>query len=135
LDRLDLCQSQKDVYITRLFEARRPFLDLQLKLYTETAQVAAKLAVANLGSDDWQKAVFRFCELYWSELAVVEDKKGEAAMVKVGDTLGKVQEGQPRQILENPVLALARALRDGLSLEWGAHIGTKTLQIAVPQKS
>ena len=132
---LTYIRSQKDAHIARLFESRKPFLDLQLKLYTETAQVAGKLATANVGSDDWNKAVFRFWELYWSELAVVEDKRVEAGMVKVAGALGAIVKGNPRQVIENPVLELARALRDGIDREWGAHIGARILETSAPRKS
>jgi hypothetical protein len=127
-------RSQKDVAIARLFDSRKPFLELQLKLYTETAHIAGKLAVADIGKDEFVKAVYRFWELYWSELAVVEDKKIEQAMVKVGDALGKLEKGEPRKVLEDAVLDLAHALRDGIVTEWGAHIGTRMKHIAAPQK-
>lgn len=106
-----------------------------MKLYTETAQVAGKLATAIVGSDDWNKAVFRFWELYWSELAVVEDQRVEMAMVKVSEALGEIARGNPRQVIEIHVLELAHALREGISREWGAHIGARTLQISAPEKS
>jgi hypothetical protein len=125
-------RSQKDVAIARLFESRKPFLELQLKLYIETAQIAGKLAVADIDKEEFKKALYRFWELYWSDLAVVEDKKVEQAMEKVGEALGKMQKGAPREVLEDAVLDLAHALRDGIVTEWGAHVGTKMKQIAAP---
>ncbi len=131
---LTYLRNQKDAAIARLFESRKPFLELQLKLYTETAQIGGKLAVADIGKDEFEKAVYRFWELYWSELAVVEDKKVEQAMEKVGEALGKMQNGEPRKVLEDAVLDLAHALHDGIVTEWGAHIGTRMKQIAGPEK-
>jgi hypothetical protein len=127
-------RSQKDAAIARLFESRRPFLDLQLKLYTETAQIAGKLAVADIGKEEFQKALYRFWELYWSELAVVEDTKVEQAMHNVGEALGKMQNGEPRKVLEDAVLDLAHALHNGIVTEWGAHIGTRMKRIVERQK-
>jgi hypothetical protein len=126
-------RSEKDAAIARLFESRKPFLELQLKLYTEAAQVAGKLAVADIGQEEFQKAVYRFWELYWSELAVVESNAVERAMMKVGDALGKMQKGEARSVLEQAVLELARALHDGIVTEWGAHIGARMKQIAEPR--
>ena len=131
---LTYLRSQRDLAATRLFESRRPFLELQLRLYTEAAQVAGKLATAIVGSDDWNKAVFRFWELYWSELAVVEDERVAEAMVKAGEQLGKVADGAPRQVLEVPALELAHALGAGITREWGAHVGARALQISSIQQ-
>jgi hypothetical protein len=124
-------RGQRDTYAIRLFESRKPFLELQLKLYVETAQVASKLAVPSLNPEEWNKSVYRFWELYWSELAVVEDERVSNAMERVGEALGELQKGAPnaRQLLEACVLDLAHALRDGMQREWGAHIGPRMKQI------
>jgi hypothetical protein len=127
-------RSQKDAAVARLFESRKPFLELQLKLYTETAQIAGKLAVADVGKEEFKKALYRFWELYWSELAVVENDKVEQAMEKVGEALGKMEGGEPRQVLEHAVLDLAHALHDGILTEWGSHIATRMKKISEPQK-
>jgi hypothetical protein len=68
-------RSQRDLVATRLFESRKPFLEHRLKLYNEAAQVAGKLVTENYGSSEWNKAIYRFWELYWSELSAVEDSK------------------------------------------------------------
>jgi hypothetical protein len=129
-------QSQKDARIARTFESRKPFLEHQLKLYTETAQVAGKLAVAPIGEDDFKKALYRFWELYWSELAVVEDERVELAMEKVGEALAKMENtGAPRSVLEDSVLDLAHALHDGIIDEWGAHMGARMKRIATARKN
>lgn len=124
-------RSQRESYAARLFESRKPFLDLQLKLYVETAQVAGKLAVGALENDEWRKVVVRFWELYWSELAVVEDEEVEKAMDRIGDMLGAMDNGAAtKAMLEDCVLDLAHTLRDGIRREWGAHIASKLLQIS-----
>jgi len=119
-------RGQKDAAIARLFESRKPFLELQLKLYTETAQIAGRLVVANVDNEEFKQALYRFWQLYWSELAVVEDQQVERAMEKVGFALKTMQRtDEPHKVLEDAVLELAHALRDGIVNEWGAHIGTK----------
>src|SRR5262245_20841526 len=57
---------------TRQLEARRPFLERQLALYTEATQNAAILATSS-DMKALEKARQRFWELYWGELAMVEN--------------------------------------------------------------
>jgi hypothetical protein len=54
---------------TRNLEARKQYLTRQLDLYTEATRSAAKIATAKPGSPDHAKALARFWELYWGELA------------------------------------------------------------------
>lgn len=100
---------------TRRIEATKPFLERQLKLYTEATQVAAVLATSN-HPDEVDAASKRFWSLYWGELALVEDKHVEAAMVQLGRAL---QEGRVGQQLQSQSLALAHACRDSLAESWG----------------
>lgn len=55
----------------RAIDARRPFLDLQLKLYQEATKAAAILATSS-NADELKTAETRFWQLYWGELAMVE---------------------------------------------------------------
>jgi|tagenome__1003787_1003787.scaffolds.fasta_scaffold20773098_2 hypothetical protein len=116
-------RTQGDLVATRLFESRKPFLELRLKLYSEAAQVAGKLVTESYGSSEWNKAIFRFWELYWSELSAVEDTNVESAMVGLGKVIGKIATSgakQPHQDeLETATYRLAHAVRDGLVAEWG----------------
>lgn len=125
-------RGQRELTVTRLIESRKPFLELLLKLYNETAQVAGKLVSSDYGSPDWNKACHRFWELYWSELCVVEDKKVEEAMEALGEVLGKIANSSNkiahRDELENATYVLAHALRDGIIHEWGSHSGARMPQ-------
>lgn len=117
-------RSQHDLAVTRLFEMRKPFLELRLKLYNETAQVAGKLVTEGYGSNEWNKNIFRFWELYWSELSAVEDSEVESAMVGLGKVIGKIANSGAKQPHQNELEAatyrLSHAVRDGLIAEWGA---------------
>jgi len=117
-------RAQRELVATRVFESRKPFLELRLKLYSEAAQVAGKLVSETYGSSEWNKAIFRFWELYWSELSAVEDANVEAAMVALGKVIGKIATSggkQPHQReLEAATYRLAHAVRDGLVAEWGS---------------
>jgi len=99
-------------------EATRPFLERQLTLYTEASQVAAVLATSDDASER-AKAEERFWQLYWGELALVEDPRVEAAMVRFGQALKTGGDKAPLQALS---LALARACRDSLADSWGVEL-------------
>ncbi|QYY33787.1 hypothetical protein K2O51_33625 (plasmid) [Cupriavidus pinatubonensis] len=100
---------------TRRIEATRPFLDRQLKLYTEATQAAATLATSTK-DEELTSAKEKFWSLYWGELALVEDKRVEAAMVNFGKALEKRLAVNELKILS---LELAHACRDSLGESWG----------------
>ncbi|HEY0074672.1 MAG TPA: hypothetical protein VGB77_11260 [Abditibacteriaceae bacterium] len=69
-------------------ESQKPFLSKQLELYFEAAKVTARLA--NTTDKAEQKSLkIRFNELYWGELAVVEDDNVKEAMVAYGACLDR----------------------------------------------
>jgi apolipoprotein N-acyltransferase len=100
---------------TRRIEATKPFLDRQLKLYTEATQAAAMIATSD-SKDEAITAQKRFWSLYWGELALVEDKRVEMAMVQFGNALERGDSGENVQGLS---LDLAHACRDSLAESWG----------------
>ena len=98
---------------TRRVEATKPFLERQLKLYTEATQVAAKIATSQDESAVGE-AIKRFWQLYWGELALVENGAVEGAMKAFGDGL---RAELTRDQMEHS-LALAHACRDSLAVSW-----------------
>jgi hypothetical protein len=107
---------------TRLLEARKPFLDRQLTLYTEATQTAAILATSE-NPVELEKARRTFWELYWGNLAMVEngglvrsEENVEAAMVKFGACLSRHCKQDPD--LQQLALRLAHACRDSLAVSW-----------------
>lgn len=105
---------------SRKIEATKPFLERQLKLYTEISQVAATLSTSSDNSER-TKATKRFWELYWGELALVENREVEAAMVELGKALAR---GAPQSDLQQLSLRLAHACRTSLDRSWGIHAWT-----------
>ena len=106
---------QKQQSETRRVEAVKPFLEQQLKLYTEATKVASAIATT---TDDATRAksLERFWSLYWGELALVEDASVEKAMVNLGEALrAKGNDGEVRQL----ALKLAHACRNSLAKSWG----------------
>ena len=98
--------------------AARPFLERQLALYTDASRSAAVIATSDDAAER-AKAEARFWELYWGELALVEDRTVEAAMVAFRN--GLVNEADQRQ-LQGLSLTLAHVLRDSLAASWGVEL-------------
>ena len=109
--------TQRNQAETRRIEATRPFLDRQLKLYTEATQAAATLATSP-SKEDISSAKQRFWSLYWGELALVEDKRVEAAMVQLGRA---IEQGKVGSEIQRLSLNLAHACRDSLAESWGVQ--------------
>jgi len=98
---------------SRRIEATRPFLEMQLKLYTEAAQVTAR--IANSGARGGKDEA-RFWELYTGELSMVEDGEVSGAMYSFGQALEhKVDQKE----LRNLGVTLARKMRESLAKSWG----------------
>ena len=102
---------------SRRIEATKPFLERQLKLYTEATQVAAKIATSR-DVKEVEDAKKRFWQLYWGELALVENKDVEAAMVKLGRAL---ENSASQRELKQLSLKLAHACRESLDRSWGIN--------------
>ena len=100
---------------TRRIEATKPFLERQLTLYSEATKVAAQVATQG-GGENGKKALTRFWELYWGELALVENRSVEAAMKRMGDALIS---NASEQELKYASLAVAHACRESLDKSWG----------------
>lgn len=105
---------------TRRIEATKPFLERQLKLYTETSQVVAVLATSQ-DSEEALSARKRFLQLYWGELALVENDDVAKAMAQVKEALDK---GTGQEYLTSLSLYLAQACRNSLARSWGVDIWT-----------
>ena len=118
---VDTQTSQAEI---RKIEARKPFLERQLKLYTEATQVASKIANCD-DCPEMTKIKNRFWELYYGELALVEDRRVESAMVQFGEKLKgkdvvKLVDGKKVNLsLRSLSLALSHACRDSLADSWG----------------
>lgn len=126
--RLLAIEVRKDA-ITRTVEARKPFLEKQLALYFETAQVAGKIVTLTPTDDEWKGVERRFWELYWSELSMVEDRAVEEAMVKFSKklydytarkkfTVTNVKEEELKRPLFEAAFELAHAIRKSIENEW-----------------
>jgi hypothetical protein len=101
---------------TRRIEASKPFLEIQLKLFTEVTVVTALIATST-DPGKVAAAQARFHQLYWGELALVERGQVETAMANFKTALDK---NQSQQALQPLALQLAHACRDELAKAWGA---------------
>jgi hypothetical protein len=113
---------QRQQTAARLLEAQRPFLEKQLALYFDAAQVAGKLTTLKPGNADWDNNENRFWQLYWSELSLVESPAVETAMVKVGQYLNEYKKSpnnnEAGNNLQGSIYELAHAIRDGIQATW-----------------
>jgi hypothetical protein len=106
---------------TRRIEAQKPFLEKQLALYFETAQIAGKLVTLDAKSSEWGEAELRFWALYWSELSMVEHHQVEEAMAQFGDGLKAYKAEQnesTKGTIDSKALDLAHAIRSGIEEAW-----------------
>jgi Zn finger protein HypA/HybF involved in hydrogenase expression len=112
-----LAQSKREadqIAETRLIEASKPFLEKQLKLFTEATVVTALIATSD-DPEQVAKARARFLQLYVGELALVERGQVETAMSNFKNAL---EGNQSRIILQSRALDLAHACRDELAKAW-----------------
>lgn len=108
-------------------EARKPFLERQLALYIEAAQMASRIATST-DVQERDAAIARFRELYWGDLAVVEDAKVAASMVAFRNELERALERRPHEPLvgtglERAAIAIAHACRDSIQKSWDVELG------------
>jgi nitrogen-specific signal transduction histidine kinase len=89
-------------------------------MYKEAARLASTIAST---TDEKKKAeaLDRFWSLYWGELALVEDARVEAAMVKFGQALNSKADAQTVQKL---AFNLAHECRNSLAASWGVEAWT-----------
>lgn len=107
----------------RRIEAQKPFLDKQLALYSETIRTTSFLATASQ-SPDWTKARDRFWELYWGELATVENREVSLQVVAFGEALNGQGGKMSNVTLQQQALSLAHAVRQSLDESWGIKVWT-----------
>ncbi len=115
---------------TRLLEARKGFIDKQLALYIETAQVAGKLVSANtdVPKAEWTTTVRRFEQLYWTELSMVEDDTVKLAMEDFYKNVLWVSEQteivpiEKWSEIQQSSYRLARALRSSIEASWELNL-------------
>ena len=110
-------ERERDAHRRRI-EATRPFLERQLQFYLEATKVASIIAVSK-EEHAVCAATHRFKELFWGELALVEDEGVEIAMLNFKSALDR---DLPAEELEQMSLALAHACRESLAKSWGTPI-------------
>ena len=111
--------TQKREAETRRLQAREPFLRRQLELYAEATRAASRIAHPSGIEKSDAEARQRFWELYWGELALVEDRQVEAAMVQMGECLNTGDCAPCGGSVQKCSIALAHACRASLAISWG----------------
>jgi hypothetical protein len=112
-------RQQRENARTRRVEAQKPFLEIQLNLYKETAKVVGLLISLEPSSEEWKAERKRFTALYWSELSMVEHERVEEAMKKFREVLKRFEgDHSARGDLEAHSYHLAHAIRDSIKEAW-----------------
>jgi hypothetical protein len=99
---------------------RKPFLEKQLELSFQAAEMAGRLA-SETDAAEWEKARIAFWRLYWGPLSVVEDTAVESAMVEFGKLVPTEPVNAPKLPMSSlgvPSYNLAHALRDLVLASW-----------------
>jgi hypothetical protein len=124
LERQQAIQAERDA-VTRRIEAQKPFLQKQLELYFEIAQIVGKLVTLKPGSTGWDDLERRYWALYWSELSMVEHRIVEEAMITFGAKLSDYKSGPDNhdkiQALNRAAYQLAHAIRAGIENAWSGN--------------
>jgi hypothetical protein len=112
---------------TRQIESRKPFLELQLRLYVDIAQVNGMLSSVKVASTEWKQIATRFWALYWSELCMVESKAVEETMSHLKDVVKACEdsgdEKWQQQICDLSLL-LAHQIRYEIETAWSSDPAT-----------
>ena len=122
---------QKESARVRRIEAAKPFLEMQLKLYTDAAKTVGELVSLQAHSTDWNAARRHFEALYWSELSIVENAGVEHGMKRFRDILLQYEQDQrPATIfgLNTAAYFLAHEIRDSIQEGWRGLESTKEPQ-------
>jgi hypothetical protein len=122
-------QAKKD-NVTRLLEAKKPFITKQLELYIKSAEIAGELVSINpdVSKADWIKTLREFEKLFWTELSMVEDDNVKKAMQDLYPRL-KWMRDQTEFMTEDKLLPiqessyqLAKALRISIEASWNPPV-------------
>jgi hypothetical protein len=119
---------------TRMFEARKPFNDRQLALYTEVSQVTGRIVTTtDFDSPEWNANILRFRQLFWTELSMVEDESVKTSMLLFDEQLKVVLkqtqiDAHPEEIeiLQQSAYLLASSLRASIESSWHLNLGVSS---------
>ena len=109
---------------TARMNAKEPFLRKQLDACFDIAEITAKIGTT---SDPavFGAAVSRFWEFYWGQLAIVENRAVEVAMIDFGESLRRLpaDAAKPAAELQPKALRIAHECRDLVLRSWGIDLG------------
>ena len=104
-------------------EAKRPYLERKLAWCEQAVETTARISTS---ADPSQKDIYRFWQMYWGVMGLIENASINSAMVDFGDGLKNqptAEEGSnylPSYLsgMRGKSVALAHACRKELSAEW-----------------
>lgn len=110
-------------------EFKKALWEKQLNYYLEAAQAASTLASFNENDEkdiqpEMTKARVRFWQLYYGELAIIEDPNVSDAMKEYGRCLRGYKRGECNQSeLKQHARVLAQAFRNAVAKSWDEPLG------------
>jgi|tagenome__1003787_1003787.scaffolds.fasta_scaffold20835508_2 hypothetical protein len=121
-----LAQAEKDA-ATRRVEAQKPYLELQFKTYLRTTALVGKLIVLNPKDSAYLDLRREFDVLYWTELALVEDREVAGAMVFLNQRFKEYEQDPEKyaQTTRGAAISLAHAIRDSIRKGWQGEPANK----------
>jgi len=116
--------------VSRNRESRKPFLEQQLRTYTEAVETTSQIAGLTPGvlqkllpsDEQYTSAVNKFWALYWGHMAIVEDGNVERAMIIFGKSLDEHSPCANDSDRSHIVLILSHCIRDSLAAGWGTTL-------------
>jgi hypothetical protein len=110
----------------RMFEARKPFNEMQLELYAQVAKVTGEIVTTtDFANPKWGENVRRFYQLFWTELSMVEDHEVKKEMEKFSTELRNITRVDDYKSkvphlreLQQASYRLASALRASIASSW-----------------
>lgn len=114
LQRKQMLENERNGIRAASRESLKPFNEKRIVLYTEASNVVSKLANLSEGKER-ETARQRFFELYWGELALVEDRQVESAMVHFARALEEYERNpSSSDELKKQSYNVAHAFRESL---------------------
>jgi len=99
--------------LTRQFEARQPYLEMQLDLYKRTAHLVSVIATYKSNDPFRNKAIKEFNALRWGELNLVTDGCVAKLISRYKDSLG-----EDSAFLRSEAYCLENEMRISLANSW-----------------
>jgi hypothetical protein len=112
----------------RLIELQKPFIEEQFSTYKVFTGVIGDLLVYTGDRPTWDARMFRYWQLHWGDVALVEDDAVHQAKLNFGGALKQYMaagDDISYQKLQDASVVLTIAMRRGIQSSWIGELGVK----------